>query len=108
MRTYHARRGESDYRQLTELPAPRSEVIAAELERRNRLFEIFLTRGKNLQNSAYGSIRLSEGRCFRWLDFGFDDSGVRFLFLCPEDIDKLEAKRLGISPLVIYFKFGSS
>lgn len=72
------------------------------------MLETFLTRGKNLQNSAYASIRLSEGRRFRRLDFGFDDSGVRFLFLRPEDIDKLEAKRLGISPLVIYFKFGSS
>ncbi|MBA7656829.1 hypothetical protein ES703_64756 [subsurface metagenome] len=65
-------------------------------------------RGESLQNSAYASIRLSGGLRFRRLDFGFDDSRVHFLFLRLEDIDKLEAKRLGISPLVIYFKFGSS
>ena len=40
-----------------------------ELERRDRLFQVFLARGRILSSSAYGSIRLSQGRRFNWVDF---------------------------------------
>ena len=40
--------------------------------------------------------------------YEFDDSGVRCVFIPPENIDNLEAVETGIQPLVVYFTFGKS
>jgi len=135
------------------------EIVVAEQERRQTLYESFASRGRRLESSAYGRISLQEEMRFEWRDYGrlgrqifaaevqgsgsvdfpyylsselagsfdgvisfrfkeyrkdqstsflyaFDNSGVRFEYLSPENIENLEAVRRAISPLVIYFNFG--
>jgi hypothetical protein len=45
-----------------------------------------------------------EGTSFLYV---FDAAGVRLLFLEPANIQNLEAVRTGLSPLVVYFRFGN-
>ncbi len=136
------------------------QIISGERGRRFKLFKEFVSRGRLLHSTAYGSIELLEGMRFFWDDFGslsfqifpgpvegrgvvdfpyylsaellyqfdgiitfqfdeypgqegtsflykFDNRGVRFVFIRPQDIVDLEAVHVGITPLVIYFDFGN-
>jgi hypothetical protein len=46
------------------------EIVTQELERRERLAQIFSSRSRVLRSSAYGNIYLEEQMRFRWEDFG--------------------------------------
>lgn len=60
-------------RQVTEVyvdfPYDVAELIAAERERRDRLYADLLHRGSPLRSGGYGTIELTEGRRFRWRGF---------------------------------------
>jgi len=129
-------------------------VIAAELKRRQDLFDGLRGRGATLTSSSYGTIRLDPGMRFTWQGFQrlvpsvigakatgagrvdfpyhvgrelagrydgvitliFDDGsteasflvtnaegGVRLTTLARDAFDELDAVRVGISPVVIFF-----
>jgi hypothetical protein len=131
-----------------------AEVIAAELQRRQDLFDRLRSAGATLASSSYGVIRLETGMRFTWQGFErlvpsligakakgsgrvdfpyhvgkelagqydgvitlqFDDGetevsflvknasgGVRFTSLGRDGIEDLDAVRVGISPVVIFF-----
>jgi len=131
-----------------------AEVIAAELQRRQNLFDRLRSAGSTLTSSSYGVIRLETGMRFTWQGFDrlvpsligatakgsgrvdfpyhvgkelagqydgvitlqFDDGetevsflvkhaagGVRFTSLGRDGIQDLDAVRVGISPVVIFF-----
>ena len=46
------------------------EIVKAEKERRQRLLDSFISRGRVLVSSAYGDIYLEEAMRFRWQDYG--------------------------------------
>ncbi len=46
------------------------EIVTQEMERRERLAQIFSSRSRVLRSSAYGNIYLEEQMRFRWEDFG--------------------------------------
>jgi hypothetical protein len=46
------------------------EIVTQEIERRERLAQLFSSRSRVLRSSAYGNIYLEEQMRFRWEDFG--------------------------------------
>ena len=52
-----------------DFPYDVAELIAAERERRDRLYADLLRRGSPLRSGGYGTIELTEGRRFRWRGF---------------------------------------
>jgi len=46
------------------------QIVADERARREGLFTAFISRGRSLASSAYGTIRLQEGMRFLWEDYG--------------------------------------
>ncbi|MBA7607327.1 hypothetical protein ES703_14486 [subsurface metagenome] len=70
-------------------------------------FPYYLSPGLSERFDGIITFRFSEYTAQQGTSFlyKFEDSGVRFVFIRPEDILDLEAVRLGITPPVIYFEF---